>query len=91
MFIDKSTIEANETITPKDTMTLALVGDMSNVIVTIKQSDGDGGWSPVVIKGEPQILDSNNTLLSIYAPLELNIVKSSGSNCGVELYQKKGK
>lgn len=89
MFIDISTEEDYKDIKPNNTITLALVGDMSNVTVTLQQKDGSGGWNDVVVEGVTQVLDVNNTLLSIFAPVELRIHKSAGSNCGVDLVQKR--
>ncbi len=90
MFIKKSTTLVEKEITPTSTITLALIGDMSNVTVNIQQSDGDGGWNNVVVDDVEQTLDSTNTIKSIFAPMKLNIVKSAGSDCGVDIYQKKG-
>jgi hypothetical protein len=41
---------------------------------TVYQSDGAGGWNPMVIDGDAVVIDSNNTMQGVYAPCELYLV-----------------
>lgn len=92
MFIPKSTIEDSAMLEPSSNkITLMLVGDISNVTATLQQTDGSDGWNSVVISTEIQELSSSNTILSIYAPVKLRLLKSAGSDCGVILLSDKNK
>lgn len=54
------------------TITLALTTATGSVAVN--QSDGAGGWFPMVCNGEAITLDSTNTIRGIYAPVDIQIV-----------------
>ena len=87
MFIKKSTAEESNVIQAgNNRITLVLLGDASTVTATLYQSDGEvppAFTTPVVIDGTPQVLSATNTMLSIYAPCEIKVIKSAGSDCGV--------
>ncbi len=42
--------------------------------VAINQSNGVGGWFPLVYDGEAVLLDSSNTMRGVYSPCELQFV-----------------
>lgn len=58
-------------------VTIALTNPAGNV--TVQQSDGAGGFFPMVCDGQLMTLDSNNTARSIYAPVDLKFTATGTS------------
>jgi len=52
-------------------ITLALTGPTGSVIV--EQQDESTGWFPMVYDGDAVVLNSDNTVQSVYAPCKLMV------------------
>ena len=55
-------------------VTVSITDPLGTVLVN--QSNGAGGWFPMVVLGELQTLDAYNTVRSIYAPVDLQFIAS---------------
>ena len=63
-------------------VTLTMTNNTGSVVVNQKGVDSDT-WFPLVQEGFAVTLDHNNTMRSVYAPCELQIV---ATNCGVRKF-----
>lgn len=87
MFIELQTTSFTRSIKCNGGTTFQLIGELgAGESISFEQPDGDGGWSPVVIKTVAVEITSDNTIVSIAYPALIRINKPiTAADAGVML------
>ena len=80
MLIELQTTAFTTVISLNKGATLQLIGDVGASVVTLEQPDGSGGWIQAKISGDVVSLTSDNTMLSITAPVMIRVNKPVTTN-----------